>query len=154
MTFFRDLAASFQIFASNFTARFGVWVNGLLILLVLAGAGFFVLRAAAVSLKARKLDTRLQTPPRNEEREARLARRLSQAIQIPTVTGDEKALDQFHRWMEREFPLVFAAMRPIYTLGGGLLLQWRSPDPGKKQPALFCAHMDVTPVEGDRKSVV
>ncbi len=150
MTFFRDLAASFQIFASNFTARFGVWVNGLLILLVLAGAGFFVLRAAAVSLKARKLDTRLQTPPRNEEREARLARRLSQAIQIPTVTGDEKALDQFHRWMEREFPLVFAAMRPIYTLGSGLLLQWRSPDPGKKQPALFCAHMDVTPVEGQK----
>ena len=126
MTFFRDLAASFQIFASNFTARFGVWVNGLLILLVLAGAGFFVLRAAAVSLKARKLDTRLQTPPRNEEREARLARRLSQAIQIPTVTGDEKALDQFHRWMEREFPLVFAAMRPIYTLGGGLLLDRKS----------------------------
>lgn len=148
MTFLKDLAASFQIFASNFTARFGLWVNGLLIVLVLAGLLFFILRASAASLKARRMDARLQTPARNEEREARLAQRLSQAVQIPTVAGDEAALDRFHRWMEREFPLVFAAMRPVYTPGGGLLLQWRSPDPGRKKPVLLCAHMDVAPVEG------
>lgn len=153
MTFFRDLAASFQIFASNFTARFGLWVNGLLIFLVLAGLLFFILRASAVSLKARRLDTRLQMPPRNQEREARLAQRLSKAVQIPTVTGDERALEQFYRWMEREFPLVFAALRPVYTPGGGLLLQWRSPDPGKKKPVLLCAHMDVTPAEGQNWAV-
>ena len=118
MTFFKDLAASFQIFASNFTDRFGLWVNGLLLFLVFAGVLFFILRASAVSLRARRLDTRLQMPPRDKEREARLAQRLSQAVQIPTIAGNERALDRFHRWMEREFPLVFAAMRPLYLPGG------------------------------------
>ncbi len=150
MTFFKDLAASFQIFASNFTDRFGLWVNGLLLFLVFAGVLFFILRASAVSLRARRLDTRLQMPPRDKEREARLAQRLSQAVQIPTVAGNERALDRFHRWMEREFPLVFAAMRPLYLPGGGLLLQWLSPDPGKKKPVLLCAHMDVAPAEGQK----
>lgn len=150
MTFFKDLAASFQIFASNFTDRFGLWVNGLLLFLVFAGVLFFILRASAVSLRARRLDTRLQMPPRDKEREARLAQRLSQAVQIPTIAGNERALDRFHRWMEREFPLVFAAMRPLYLPGGGLLLQWLSPDPGKKKPVLLCAHMDVAPAEGQK----
>lgn len=153
MSFLKDLAASFQIFISNFTDRFGLLVNGLLILLLLVVAGFFVLRTAAVSRKARRLDTKLELPAHDPDWEQGLAQLLSQAVQIPTVTGDQGALEGFRLWMEREFPRVFAAMRTVETPGGGLLLHWRGPEQKEKKPVLLCAHMDVTPVEGQKWSV-
>lgn len=80
-----------------------------------------------------------------------VAKKLSQAIQIPTISYGNKALidyDQFiqlHLKLRELFPLVhqYLEVKAINTYS--LLLKWT----GKKttgKPALYMAHMDVVPV--------
>ena len=62
MTFLNDLWASFQIFAGNFTDRYGLWVNGALLLLVLAAVGLFLWRSIRLGRRVRHTEAQLNLP--------------------------------------------------------------------------------------------
>lgn len=148
MTFLNDLWASFQIFAGNFTDRYGLWVNGLLLLLVLAAVGLFLWRSIRLGRRVRHTEAQLNLPEPSKKQSEEWCRKLSQAVSFPTVTGDKEAMSQFRSWLKESFPLVFSRLRVLPCPGDGLLFQWRCPEKGEKGPVLLCAHMDVVPTEG------
>ena len=148
MTFLNDLWASFQIFAGNFTDRYGLWVNGALLLLVLAAVGLFLWRSIRLGRRVRHTEAQLNLPEPSKKQSEEWCRKLSQAVSFPTVTGDKEAMSQFRSWLKESFPLVFSRLRLLDCPGDGLLFQWRCPEKGEKGPVLLCAHMDVVPTEG------
>ena len=142
MTFLNDLWASFQIFSGNFTDRYGLWVNGALLLLVLAAVGLFLWRSIRLGRRVRHTEAQLNLPEPSNKQNEEWCRKLSQAVSFPTVTGDKEAISQFRSWLKESFPLVFSRLRLLDCPGDGLLFQWRCPEKGKKGPVLLCAHMD------------
>lgn len=148
MTFLNDLWASFQIFSGNFTDRYGLWVNGALLLLVLAAVGLFLWRSIRLGRRVRHTEAQLNLPEPSKKQNEEWCRKLSQAVSFPTVTGDKEAISQLRSWLKESFPLVFSQLRLLDCPGDGLLFQWRCPEKGKKGPVLLCAHMDVVPTEG------
>lgn len=80
------------------------------------------------------------------------AQRLAGAIQIPTVsfedrsTIDTKQLDALASYLQKTFPKVHATLTRERLEGGSLLYTWAGKDP-KAKPILLLAHMDVVPVE-------
>lgn len=77
--------------------------------------------------------------------------RLSQAIRIPTISGEDAnaspaSVAVFHAFLERSFPRVHAQLKREEIGGGSLLFTWQGADPSA--PALLlAAHQDVVPVE-------
>lgn len=80
------------------------------------------------------------------------ARRLSQAIQIQTVSRregvveDPAAFEALHVLLAREYPRLHAAMAREIVLGHSLIYTWRGSDPSLP-PLVLMAHQDVVPVE-------
>ena len=77
--------------------------------------------------------------------------RLSEAIQIPTVTqfnvpADMPQFLKFHAFLRRSFPLVHARLRREVVDSGTLLFTWRGTDT-TLAPVLLMGHQDVVPVE-------
>lgn len=80
------------------------------------------------------------------------AKKLSGAIKIKTIAYDDisktdiKSFKDFARYLEKMFPGVHRVMKREVINGASLLYRWNGKDKHKK-PVLFCAHMDVVPVE-------
>ena len=119
MTFLNDLWASFQIFAGNFTDRYGLWVNGVLLLLVLAAVGLFLWRSIRLGRRVRHTEAQLNLPEPSKKQSEEWCRKLSQAVSFPTVTGDKEAMSQFRSWLKESFPLVFSRLRLLDCPGDG-----------------------------------
>ncbi|MFC7048957.1 M20/M25/M40 family metallo-hydrolase [Emcibacter nanhaiensis] len=77
--------------------------------------------------------------------------RLSRAIRIPTVSAEEEAkvdtapFDDFHRFLEQNFPLIHQKMEKQVLAGHTLVYKWPGRNPALK-PVLLMNHMDVVPV--------
>ena len=82
--FFDDLLASFTIFVSNFTARFGLIFHILLILAVLALLGIAVVRTIMAGATVRRSSPLRAWEP-DEALSQHAAENLAKAVQIPTV---------------------------------------------------------------------
>ncbi|MBI1250464.1 MAG: M20 family peptidase [Alphaproteobacteria bacterium] len=80
------------------------------------------------------------------------ARRLSQAIQIQTVSRTEGVVEDpetfaaLHLLLAREYPRAHAALQHEIVLDHSLLFTWSGSDPALA-PILLLAHQDVVPVE-------
>jgi carboxypeptidase PM20D1 len=81
--------------------------------------------------------------------EARAARRLGEAIAIPTVSlstgGDPEAFDRLHALLRDRYPRVFSTLE-VEAVGPSRILRWRGREPDL-EPVLLTAHLDVVPVE-------
>lgn len=83
---------------------------------------------------------------------ASAAKKLSGAVKIKTIGYDDisktdmKAFRDFAAYLQKSFPGVHRVMKREVINGASLLYRWKGKDQAKK-PALFCAHMDVVPVE-------
>jgi carboxypeptidase PM20D1 len=82
---------------------------------------------------------------------ARAARRLSAAVQIPTVSHQDRADDQpaewdrLHAFLREAYPAAHAAMRREVVAGHTLVYTWPGADPSLA-PIVLMAHQDVVPV--------
>ncbi len=80
------------------------------------------------------------------------AARLSGAIKIKTIGYDDitktdlKAFSEFIEYLEESYPRAHKTMSREIINGYSLLYHWKGKSDDKK-PALFCAHIDVVPVE-------
>ena len=83
--------------------------------------------------------------------DAAAVQRLSQALQARTISTEAgppsaEALEAFHTFLERSYPLLHAQLKREKVAGGSLLFTWQGSDPSA--PALLLmAHQDVVPVE-------
>ena len=121
-------------------------------LIILTAIAVFVLviivRAVAA---AEKLYTAANIPPVKID-VASAAEKLSAAVRIRTIACDEigetdiKAFRDFAAYLKKSFPLVHSEMKREVINGASLLYRWKGKDKQKK-PVLFCAHIDVVPVE-------
>jgi carboxypeptidase PM20D1 len=77
--------------------------------------------------------------------------RLSQAIQIPTISWsaeaatEVEAFNRLNQHFEQSFPAVYANLSVSKVLEHGRLIEWRGTDPNL-EPLLLLAHTDVVPV--------
>ncbi len=91
-------------------------------------------------------------PPDVEIDPGRAAKKLSGAVRIMTIAYDDisktdmKAFTGFARYLKKSFPGVHRVMDMEIINNASLLYRWHGKDKHKK-PALFCAHIDVVPVE-------
>ena len=78
-------------------------------------------------------------------------KRLSEAIQIPTVSTVEydetnfEPFEQFHTFLKNSYPLIFEKLETTTVNKYGLVFHWKGKDSSKK-PLLFLSHYDVVPV--------
>lgn len=78
-------------------------------------------------------------------------KRLSEAIQIPTVSTvnyDETNFDSFEKFqqfLQKSYPLIYEKMEFKTVNKHGLIFHWKGKDSSKK-PLLFLSHYDVVPV--------
>lgn len=78
-------------------------------------------------------------------------KRLSEAIQIPTISTVDYAetnfepFNKFHQFLKSSYPLVFEKLDTATVNTHGLVFHWKGKDSGKK-PLLFLSHYDVVPV--------
>ena len=85
-----------------------------------------------------------------------IARHLSEAIQFKTISfQDSKQFDTeeflgLHQYLEQTFPMVHATLAKEVVGDLGLLYTWEGSE-SKEKPILLCAHMDVVPVESEKK---
>ena len=82
----------------------------------------------------------------------RAAKRLSGAVQIPTITApdpekaDRAPFEKFIRYLEQAFPAAHKALEREIVNNYSLLYRWKGSG-GELKPALLMAHIDVVPVE-------
>ena len=85
------------------------------------------------------------------------ASRLSQALQIKTISHKDPAQDdpskfiEFREFLEKNFPLVHQNLKHEVINDYSLLYTWKGRDPSLK-PILLNAHMDVVPIEPGTES--
>jgi len=94
---------------------------------------------------------RLGKPPAALPVNAAAVQRLSQALQIQTVSTEEanaspESIAALHAFLERSFPRVHAQLKHEEIAGGSLLYTWQGSDPSAPG-LLLTAHQDVVPVE-------
>ncbi len=143
--FFTDLWASVQIFVSNFSARYGRFFNAALVLLVLAVVIFALVRAILAGLKGRRTPSLLATHQPDQALTDRAVHSLTQAIRIPSVTGDRGKMKELDRFLRERFPNVMDTMDCALLPDGSMLLRWCSAQLSDQDPVLFSAHLDVVP---------
>lgn len=145
MTFFRNLYASFVIFSSNFTARFGVWVN-LILIVGLAAVIVTVLVRAILAGHTFRRHKPVAPPTPDEKLTEHAAQSLSEAIRFATVTGDSEEMGKLTAYLKKRYAGAFAQMNLFELPGGSLLLRWRAAErKDAPPPVLFCGHLDVVP---------
>jgi carboxypeptidase PM20D1 len=84
--------------------------------------------------------------------ESAVLERFSQAIQIPTISYDDRshfdqqAFTAFHEYLARSFPLVNQFTEQTRIADYSVIYQLKGQNPQLK-PALFMGHIDVVPIE-------
>lgn len=82
---------------------------------------------------------------------AKAVKRLSEAIQIPTVSSVEysetnfEPFDQFHKFLQESYPLIYEKLEVTTVNKYGLVFHWKGKNNTKK-PLLFLSHYDVVPI--------
>lgn len=119
--------------------------------------GALVVTALVVARRTRRLRKTAWRPVSLPEADAAAARRaaesLSQAVTYQTVSqpsGAERGgygeWVRLREFLKNRYPLAHQTLM-CEQVGFSLLYRWPSPD-SRKEPILFCAHMDVVPAEG------
>lgn len=146
--FIANLIASVKIFFGNFNAAFGDWINLLLIAAVVIFFGIALVRCFVAGIRAgrnrKALDSRQPDPKKVEQ----AARRVQNAVQIPTRSGETKAMGELVAYLRETYEQAIPQLRWVTTENNSLLIRW----PGKEEelePVLFCSHLDVAPLQGD-----
>ena len=117
-------------------------------LVLLAGLLFY--RAATVFSNTQYLVTEALIPQKLDE--SAVVARFSQAIQIPTISYDDRsqfdqqAFEDFHQFLNQAFPLVAQYAQRSKIAGYSLVYHLKGQNNTLK-PALFMGHMDVVPIE-------
>jgi carboxypeptidase PM20D1 len=123
--------------------------------LVCAGAAIVLLGLALVIntlLAVHPALPPIAPPPGDFVDAALVARHLGEAIRFKTVSHENPAeddpaeLDGLHRFLERSYPKMHAALEHEVVNGHALLYTWLGRD-ASLAPVLFAAHQDVVPVE-------
>lgn len=146
MSFFSDFWASFKIFVSNFTAKWGNLVNFLIVAALILLAAVFMWRGVALVLRARKKTSQMENKPAPADVVQHASESLSGAVKIETITGNASGIVELKKFLRARYPAVFEKMYAADLAGGSLILRWRGAV--ETAPVLFCAHMDTVPVEG------
>lgn len=106
-----------------------------------------VLAAFAAFMAARTPRAKKRAPlapePVDEALCERAAASLADAIRIPTVTGNEAAMGELHRYLRARYPLAHRRMT-LETQGQTLIFHWQGSD-RRMTPIAFGGHMDVVP---------
>ncbi len=142
--FFSELIANFEIFHSNFTAKFGLWFNTILIVALISLVIFMLVRTALFGRGRPKTAAAAGRKPDAALTE-RAAESLAMAVSIPSVTGDEEQLNAMTEFLKKRYPNVMSTLGMLSLDGGSMLLRWRAPQRSDSLPVLFCAHLDVVP---------
>jgi len=122
--------------------------------ILLGLVGLVALLAAVVLVR-----TLMFTPPAEDDVELvsnqpdrdKLARQLSEAIALPTISrqtpqpDDVETFEAFISWFEAAYPEVHAAMDRTLISDHTILLKWEGRDPDAKA-VILTAHYDVVPV--------
>ena len=112
----------------------------------------FLLFLAARAIMVKEKHFESITIPAVKINPASAAKKLSGAVKIQTIAYDDisktemKAFRNFARYLEKCFPGAHRVMKREVINGASLLYKWNGRDKQKK-PVLFCAHIDVVPVE-------
>jgi len=83
--------------------------------------------------------------------EAQIARHLSEAIQVRTISKinasdvDQQPFIEIRDWIEKTFPLLGSKLERTLVNEYSLLLKWKGSE-SKLDPVLFYAHLDIVPV--------
>jgi len=123
-----------------------------MILIIAVSSASLLLVLVARALLVRERSFVVKTPPPVVIDAASAAKKLSGAVRIKTIACDDisgrdmKAFRDFARYLGRAFPAVHRVMTREAAGGASLLYRWHGRDTAMK-PALFCAHIDVVPVE-------
>ncbi len=127
---------------------------------VIAGAGAAALAGVnavrAYKFKPEKTDYGKAEPENVDVQRA--MDHLSEAISIPTVSNPDKSkvdftkFDEFHKFLERSFPLIHKNLEKEVVSEASLLYHWKGKNSGL-DPIALIAHQDVVPIsagtEGD-----
>jgi carboxypeptidase PM20D1 len=127
--------------------------------------GLLVLLLVVLLLNSLRFRSRqVQAPPPTPGLEARVeallpeaARRLSQAVQVPTVSYQEPERFDAAQFaalrdlLRRSFPRVHQQLQVEPVAGHSLLYTWPGADPALR-PVVLLAHMDVVPIEPGTES--
>ncbi|KAL4066388.1 hypothetical protein V8B97DRAFT_1979578 [Scleroderma yunnanense] len=103
-----------------------------------------------------RLDAHLENVYASQDFKLRTYDTLSGAIRVPTESHDGSgpvgedpvwdAFADFHEYLERAFPLIYARLDVTKLNTYGLVYHWQGSSPGAK-PILLAAHQDVVPVD-------
>ncbi len=86
------------------------------------------------------------------EKERRSIERFQEILRIKTISGSEKHVGEFERFLPTLrglYPDVFASVETETVGDFGILIRWAGKDPEKK-PVVFMAHQDVVGCEEDK----
>ena len=123
----------------------GVCIAGAIVLFL----AFLLIRAALTVPKKREVTQKTEI----EFDEEVIAERVSGAVRIPTVTvqgdnGDYATFLQYHEYLEKTFPHVFAKAEKTLVNGYSLVLRIDGSDESLL-PACFLSHQDVVPAPAE-----
>ncbi|MCX8124535.1 MAG: M20 family peptidase [Spirochaetes bacterium] len=120
-------------------------IIGILILVFL-----IILVVKALTISSKQVDVKEAIPYKIDSMIA--AQHLSEAIQIQTISNQDKSktdfktFEQFHKFLAKTYPGVHKKLKKEVVAGYSLLYTWKGSDPSLK-PMLLMAHQDVVPVE-------
>ncbi|HZJ78044.1 MAG TPA: M20/M25/M40 family metallo-hydrolase [Clostridia bacterium] len=113
---------------------------GVFIIITLIRAAFFTPQKRTIpKIKEEKVDTQ------------RVAKHLSGAIQIPTVSYPEhervdwSQFERFHKYLEDSYPLIHKTLKKELIDKASLLYRWKGKN-SKLEPIALLSHQDVVPV--------
>ncbi len=121
----------------------------LLLLLLVVGLAAVVLFNTFI-LKSTQIQIEALPPVKIDSQAA--TDRLSQAIQIQTISIGEKAetkaeeFQKFHRFLESSYPKIHTVLQKETVNNHSLLYTWRGTDSTLK-PIILLAHQDVVPID-------
>lgn len=89
--------------------------------------------------------------PAADERAEEYAKKLSEMIKCETVSSpgleDYSKFYEFHKLLEKQFPLVHSRLEKNVIDNGNLLFFWKGKS--DKKPLVLMSHQDVVPVDGE-----
>lgn len=148
MTAVKDIIASVGMALSEFFFDYGTIITAVVCILLAAGIFIMLYRAEKAGGGAKVRHTRYKFRAPDSLVSEAAAQSLAKAISIETVTGNAEQIEEFHRFLQQRYPLVFSKTEVDVINHGSLLIRWSGAN-SELPAALFTAHMDVVPAEGE-----